>query len=794
MMKSILGQALLAALGGLGCGFALFSYFDETSYTYPLLVFFLVGIGSCLLSLYKKKSRSLLAGFFLLFPAAWILAHQTLTESFLAASIPLLNHLKEPYDVEIALPVLPVPSSETPALLFLATGLAWLFLTGFLSKAGQILSALVSLAILFLGFYFGVNPPAISILLLAGYFLSLLTSLRNHGPAHPELPIAALTLICGLLLMVAFPESRYDQPRFLSSMQEKIISFIDPYDPIFHAGNAYTGMMKGADGKQRLGNTPGIRYTGRVIASIETADVSHPLYLRSWVGGVYEKNQWKELPDSDYQPVASLFAKNQGEWYDQGAWLMEVLLRNPAISQKLLNYTQETELSLFRKEFSVDQVYDSSRYFLLPYDADFGAPFFVYDRSPVSTEGKAYSTDVWNLPAGALLSMMQQESISDPYYSTYLGAENEYRKFVYDHYLAIPDSVQEAIQSLGAISKVNTLSEKRARIEEIHHFLETNYTYTTNPGRTPKDKDFISYFLTESKKGYCTSFASAAVMLLRASGIPARYVTGLEVGSDELQEAPLTKEGFHALDINDHHAHAWVEVYVDSLGWRPCEMTPGVDGVENPFPIPPEKQKDETGAPNKPADEKDRRQEAPSPSPQQPQQPQQKPEQQPPSSHPETQPPSDNTSKLQLTPKGVPQGNSNAFSWLLPLLKILLLLVLLSMYPLYRLTAISRLFAKASTSDANWQDFLSYMTRLTTWAGHPLQGSYGAWKEILGNDARFADFPRLIDALLAAKYSGQPLTAEEKQSLVTIVADARKQCLKGLGFVGQVRFRLWEKL
>lgn len=80
-------------------------------------------------------------------------------------------------------------------------------------------------------------------------------------------------------------------------------------------------------------------------------------------------------------------------------------------------------------------------------------------------------------------------------------------------------------------------------------------------------------------------------MLLRASGIPARYAVGLSVDREDLRSAPLTKEGLHTLSVNDHHAHAWVEVYVDGLGWRPCEMTPGKEGAENPFPIPPDKQK-----------------------------------------------------------------------------------------------------------------------------------------------------------------------------------------------------------
>src|SRR3712207_7040247 len=43
------------------------------------------------------------------------------------------------------------------------------------------------------------------------------------------------------------------------------LSFVDPYDPIFHAGNAYTGMMKGAAGNQKLGSVNGIRSEERRV-------------------------------------------------------------------------------------------------------------------------------------------------------------------------------------------------------------------------------------------------------------------------------------------------------------------------------------------------------------------------------------------------------------------------------------------------------------------------------------------------------------------------------------------------
>lgn len=773
---------LLSSLGAFGASYALFSYFGGGALPYAIAGALLAPLLSFALSrLIGRHHLPLLALLALLLLSLPLLVRDAFLSSLLSALIPLVDTLKEPYDIDMTAPLAKAIASPALAKGWLACLLALFFTAGALSKAARAMAALLSFFLILFGFYFGVNPPALAILCCASYGLSVFASLRNHGLGMPEIPALALTLLLGAGILLALPESRYEQPAIFSRMQEKIIGWIDPYDPIFHAGNAYTGMMKGAAGHQRLGSSASIRYTGRVIADIETASAKH-LYIRSWTGGLYEDSRWKDFPDSTYDGTEALFAKNQGEWYDQGAWLMEVAARNPSISQKLLNYTKENDLSAFKNPFTLAALYEKSRFLLLPYDADFGGPYFRYDRSPISREGKAYSTDVWDIPAGAILSLMARESIKDPYYTTYIEAEKRYRDFVYAHYLTIPEETRAAIAALGTIPPAKTLSEKRARIDAVHHFLETNYTYTKNPGKTPADKDFISYFLTESRKGYCTSFASAAIMLLRASGIPARYAIGLSVDSEDLQNAPLTKEGLHALSVNDHHAHAWVEVYVDGLGWRPCEMTPGKEGEGNPFPIPPDKQKNEQGAPDKPADEKSTHKETPKQQPPAPQQPQQQPQQQP--EQPQGQPP--------LSQPRTPDAPVSRP--LLPiLLAFLLMLALLSAYPLYRMTSASRLLAKALTNDAHFKGLIAYTERLSHWAGLPTRGSYEDRKSALTKDPRFAPFARMLDLLVTARFSGKPLTESEKTDILAIVRKTRKQCLKGLSLTKKGKF-LWKRL
>ena len=77
--------------------------------------------------------------------------------------------------------------------------------------------------------------------------------------------------------------------------------------------------------------------------------------------------------------------------------------------------------------------------------------------------------------------------------------------------------------------------------------------------------DFAQWFLEDSDTGYCVHFATAATVLLRAAGIPARYVTGYMV----------TCEAGETVIVESDRAHAWVE-YFDPIAraWIIAEPTP----------------------------------------------------------------------------------------------------------------------------------------------------------------------------------------------------------------------------
>ena len=82
--------------------------------------------------------------------------------------------------------------------------------------------------------------------------------------------------------------------------------------------------------------------------------------------------------------------------------------------------------------------------------------------------------------------------------------------------------------------------------------------------------DFVIDFLTRTKEGYSVHFASAAAMLFRYYGIPARYVEGYLITPQDVEY--MTENESYMID--ETHAHAWVEYYQDGVGWIPFEVTP----------------------------------------------------------------------------------------------------------------------------------------------------------------------------------------------------------------------------
>ncbi len=110
--------------------------------------------------------------------------------------------------------------------------------------------------------------------------------------------------------------------------------------------------------------------------------------------------------------------------------------------------------------------------------------------------------------------------------------------------------------------------------------LEREFIYTKSPGKTPEGENAIDYFVRNNRKGYCSHFASTAVMFFRYMGVPARYVEGYHVEDYRMSVVPSGDGKYeYAARVTDQDAHAWVEIYIKTIGWMPVDVTPAQDHV-----------------------------------------------------------------------------------------------------------------------------------------------------------------------------------------------------------------------
>lgn len=139
---------------------------------------------------------------------------------------------------------------------------------------------------------------------------------------------------------------------------------------------------------------------------------------------------------------------------------------------------------------------------------------------------------------------------------------------MYSKYLQLPNTITNRTMDLQhqiTTGNINRFED----IEKIQRYLSKTFPYTLNVSDDINSDDFVDDFLFNEKKGYCVYFATAATVLCRLSGIPARYVEGFKM--------PESKNSNGLYEVTNANAHAWCEVLVDPEKglWSVLEATPG---------------------------------------------------------------------------------------------------------------------------------------------------------------------------------------------------------------------------
>lgn len=340
-------------------------------------------------------------------------------------------------------------------------------------------------------------------------------------------------------------------------------------------GNTATGGLSGGE----LGEVDEVVFTKETVLRIKMVETfDERIYLRGFVGSNYKGNQWVPLE----RGIKKRYNDLEKEFVDKG-----VVMEN-------LSRWHTEDLDLFTRFMEIEKVKEEDKAHYVPYSTkskmSINKQGFI--RLEDIGEENPYEIDYFPFSSEIYASMLEEEEIGSILLMDIMGESSEkfkileekYREFVYEAYLNIP-TYCEAGSIFGGMKEGDKYSLSNA-ITTVKTYLKENSTYSLSPGKLPAGEDFVDYFLFQNKKGYCAHYASAATILFRSMGIPARYVEGFVINQLDGNLAEEEDNGRRVMNIEDTNAHAWVEIYVDGFGWIPVETTSGyTDGSQLPDEI-----------------------------------------------------------------------------------------------------------------------------------------------------------------------------------------------------------------
>lgn len=379
------------------------------------------------------------------------------------------------------------------------------------------------------------------------------------------MPFMALYMV--LMLVMPYNEHPYDWKLFrdiYSNISEKITVLVEGF--IQNGKEDFGGSIAGfsEDGKLAIrisGNTKDL------MAVTGDRNLYTNVYLTGKIYDTFDGREWTKQIQDTFDPVMDTLELAYG-----------VCNYDPELMN---NYFRRTVLQIQYKRFHTKYLFAPAKWTVISADHAQVVNEEVHFDKKVGY-GTKYDVTYYqmNLNAQCFADLLRSETEENPdnwdYVRYYYGNNGwahytvkdleNYRTAVKAKYateIILPETVELLLAELFA--ECETDYDKLKALERYLSSME----YTASPGKLPEWVDsqetFAEYFFTEGRRGYCSYFATAFVLVARAEGLPARYVEGLCV--------PVTKD--KNMMATTDMTHAWPEVYFEGIGWIPFEPTPG---------------------------------------------------------------------------------------------------------------------------------------------------------------------------------------------------------------------------
>lgn len=177
------------------------------------------------------------------------------------------------------------------------------------------------------------------------------------------------------------------------------------------------------------------------------------------------------------------------------------------------------------------------------------------------------------------MMIYQQVSPADsPWLRQALAEVERNQERVHDQYTALPDDLPQSVHAVVDQARFDGVTAPASGHDEqiaamrwlVDYFTDPAngfvYTLDAPDGDGRNNLEVVDDFL-ERRSGYCSHYASALAVLGRALGVPTRMVLGYSASGVQA-EADSTYE------VTADQLHAWVEAYIDDVGWVPFDVTP----------------------------------------------------------------------------------------------------------------------------------------------------------------------------------------------------------------------------
>jgi len=400
--------------------------------------------------------------------------------------------------------------------------------------------------------------------------------------------IGGVILVIFLFLSICIPQKDFafstGADRWKEATNQPVKNFLAyGFASLFPADKTKVAMGQISNGKS-------VSFDGQTDLLVTMANYeAERIYLRGFAGQEY-------LPYR-YEWTNSFVMNNFGYGPDAGVEIGKARMDYFNFPANVLAYDMnaDNKFMVLKHKIKVEIVddnllQDAHRY--VPYYANVDDTYLFYSDSEIGTtydnyvsEFECYSFHADGVGRNSFRELYDGVEKGEPLYPFREQNNDYYLGTAMGYYLTVPESNMEAIQKFCDEYGIKKTDEDV--IPKVVAALRDNYSYTVNPGRVPRSEEYVNYFLNVNKKGYCVHFATAATLIFRHLGIPARYAEGYVVdwidmvrGQEVETDSTEWLEGVDAsglkvveASIADANGHAWVEVYYDGLGWVPVEVT-----------------------------------------------------------------------------------------------------------------------------------------------------------------------------------------------------------------------------